>query len=185
MQAWNVLSSERVIHDPPWLIVRKDQVEREHTSHHYWVLEQPAWVNVVAVTDDDLLVLVRQYRHGIARESLEIPGGYAESDDPLADAQRELREETGYGGGSWSLLQRLSPNPALQDNWMHTYLATGVELLGDPEPDDGEDLQLELHPADAVRRLISEGEIIHALHVAPLLAYDLHRMQPRASEAPR
>lgn len=175
MRPWTVLSSERIVDDPPWLVLRRDQVSHDGDEHRYWVLEQPSWVNVVAVTEDDLLVLVRQYRHGVARVSLEIPGGYAESDDPLADAQRELREETGYGGGSWSLLQRLSPNPALQDNWVHTYLATDVELLGDPQPDEGEVLQLELHPADAVRRLISEGEIIHALHVAPLLAFDLRR----------
>lgn len=176
MQPWKVLGSERIVDDPPWLVLRKDHVSHDGDEHHYWVLEQSSWVNVVAVTDEDQLVLVRQYRHGVGRFSLEIPGGYAETeDDPLADAQRELREETGYGGGAWSLLQRLSPNAALQNNWMHTYLAIGVKKLGDPQPDAGEHLEVELHAADAVRRLISEGEIIHALHVAPLLAFDLRR----------
>lgn len=175
MQAWKVLNSEHVVQDPPWIVLRKDDVERDGLRRHYWVLEQPAWVNVVAVTDDDRLVLVRQHRHGVRRDSLEIPGGYAESDEPLEDAKRELREETGYGGGSWSLLQMLAPNPALQDNWMYTYLATGVTKLGEPQPDASEDLETQLVPVDAIHRLVSEGEIFHALHVAPLLVYASRR----------
>ena len=175
MKPWTVHSSERVVDDPPWVILRRDEVERDGLQRHQWVLEQPSWVNVVAVTEEDKIVLVRQHRHGIGRDSLEIPGGYGETDDPLADAQRELREETGYGEGSWSLLQRLAPNPALQDNWMYTFLATGVRIVGPPEPDTSEDLETLLVPPEAIHRLITEGEILHALHVAPLLMYATRR----------
>jgi ADP-ribose pyrophosphatase len=175
MRAWDVLRTEHVIQDPPWITLRKDHVQRGDLKRHYWILEQPTWVNVVAVTKDEKIVLVRQHRHGVKRDSLEIPGGYAETDDPLADAKRELREETGYGAGSWSLLQMLAPNPALQNNWMYTYLATDVEKLGDPQPDSTEELETQLVTVESIHQLISEGEIFHALHVAPLLVYASRR----------
>lgn len=166
-----VVGSEYLIMDPPWLTVRRDSL---HLSNGLvgsrYVVEQPPWVNVVAITEDDEVVLVRQYRHGIRETHLEIPGGYADSADQLEDAKRELLEETGYSGGQWSELLTFAPNPALQDNWLHTYLAAGVALTASQQLDPQEELTVELHPVSEVMDLITRGSIVHALHIAPLLA---------------
>ena len=79
----------------------------------YYVLEYPDWVNVIAITDDGMMILEKQYRHGIGCAAWEIPCGVLEKSDssPLSGAQRELLEETGYGGGEWTLLDTLSGNP--------------------------------------------------------------------------
>jgi 8-oxo-dGTP pyrophosphatase MutT (NUDIX family) len=143
----------------------------------YWISEYPHWVNVVAVTPDDKVVLVRQYRPGIGGVHYEVPAGVVDGADPdlEAAARRELTEETGYGGGHWSPLTTLSANPALQTNLTFTFLAEGVQPLGDAAPDATEDLRVHLVPVADVARLLDEGDIVQALHAAPLLRYLLRR----------
>ena len=84
----------------------------------YWISEYPPWVNVVAVTADERVVLIRQYRHGLGEVHFELPAGTTDPGDPSLEtaARRELHEETGYSGGSWSLLMTVSANPALNNN---------------------------------------------------------------------
>lgn len=130
----------------------------------YVVLECPDWVNVIATTVDGQVILVRQYRHGIDAVELEIPAGMVgDGEEPLAAAQRELAEETGYSGGQWTLLGRVRPNPAYQNNWCYNFLAEGVSLTGEPHLDPGEAISVELHPLAETSELIASGAITHAL----------------------
>ncbi len=146
----------------------------------YWIFEYPPWVGVVAVTKDDRLVLVRQYRPAIGAVHYEIPAGVVEADEGVEQgARRELLEETGFGGGQWSVLSRLSANPALQDNISTTFLAEGVEPLAAPAPETTEDLRVHLVKVDDALRLFDQGDIIQALHAAPLLRYLLKRTSGR------
>ena len=91
--------------------------------------------------------------------------------DTEAAARRELLEETGFGGGRWSPLMVMSANPALQNNLTYTYLAEGVTRLHGPDPDATEDLRVHLVPVSQARALIDDGEMVQALHAAPLLRY--------------
>lgn len=131
------------------------------------VIHAPDWVNVIALTRTDGMVLVRQYRHGTRAQTLEIPGGMVEPDEPhgLA-ARRELREETGYVAERWLELGVVEPNPAIQTNRCYTWLALDVEREGAPMPDAGEVLALEIHPLGAVEELVRAGGITHALVIA-------------------
>jgi 8-oxo-dGTP pyrophosphatase MutT (NUDIX family) len=146
----------------------------------------PDWVSVVPVTEEGSFVLVRQYRHGIDAPTLEVPGGIIEKgQDPADAAGRELREETGYGGGTLVSLGASLPNPALQNNWHHMFLARGVRRLGDPEFDVGEFCEVIVVPETEIRARIRTGEINHALVLLALarafevLAESGSRAEPR------
>jgi ADP-ribose pyrophosphatase len=137
-----------------------------------FVFACPDWCNVVAETESGELVLVWQYRFGTDEMSLEVPGGVIDpGEEPLAAAQRELKEETGYEAESFELLSVVEPNPALQGNRCFTYLARGARLAGATAFDELEDLETLLVPKADVEGLIDDGAITHALVVVALEAY--------------
>ena len=109
----------------------------------YYVLDTPDWVNVIAETEDDEVVLVKQWRHGSRRVELEIPGGLIEPGEaPLMAAARELMEETGYEAAEMEILQTIRPNPAFMDNECTTVLAKGCRRVGPQALDDDEDIDI-------------------------------------------
>jgi 8-oxo-dGTP pyrophosphatase MutT (NUDIX family) len=124
----------------------------------------PDWAGVVPVTTHGKFVLVRQYRHGVDAATLEIPGGIIEEgQQPEGAAVRELREETGYGGGTIVSLGATRANPAIQSNRYHMFLAKDVRLLGPTEFDAGEHCELVLLSEGELRAEIESGGIDHAL----------------------
>ena len=150
-------------------------------EHDFVVIESGPWVNVIALTESREVVLIRQYRHGTRQVTLEIPGGMVEAGDtPLSAAQRELLEETGCRAESWIDLGYVHPNPALQDNRCHTFLALGATRPGPQALDEKEDIAVCLRPLAEVPRLIREGEISHALVIAAFWRYYMEYL-PSAS----
>jgi 8-oxo-dGTP pyrophosphatase MutT (NUDIX family) len=175
---WKVLSSE-YLSRKLWYTVRLERVELPNGTviAEYWVSEFLPWVNVVATTADDKVLMVRQYRHGLAAIHYEIPAGTTDADDRDMEsaARRELLEETGYGGGRWSPLMTLSANPALQNNLAHTFLAEGVVPMKPADPGASEDLRLHAVPIAELEAMIDRGDLVQSLHVAPLLKFLLKR----------
>jgi 8-oxo-dGTP pyrophosphatase MutT (NUDIX family) len=165
--------------------VRSDRVisPRTGATHDYFVIDCTDWVNVVATTPDDHLVMVEQYRHGSGTVELEVPGGMMDPGErsPVATAIRELREETGYVGdeGSARVLGATFPNPALMSNTMHTVLVEGCVARHAPALDAGEDLATRLVPIASIPDLIREGRIRHALIIVALFHHELWRRRPR------
>ena len=140
-------------------------------------LESPDWVNVVPMTPEGDLLLVRQFRFGVRATTLEIPGGMVHrGEDPALAAARELREETGHVAQRLVALPPVEPNPAFLDNLCHQYLAEGVEPAGALEQDAGEDLVVERHSPEAVRQMVASGAIRHSLVLTALCrVLDLRR----------
>lgn len=171
---WEVISSE-YLHRAPWLTVRKDHLVLPNGNHipSYYILEYPDWVNTIAVTSDGQFVFIRQYRHGLQQTSYELCAGVCEKEDasPLASAQRELLEETGYGNGSWQEYMQISPNPSTHTNITYCFLATGVEKISEQHLEDMESLSVHLLTLAEVKELLQKGEIKQALMAAPLWKY--------------
>jgi ADP-ribose pyrophosphatase len=157
-------------------LFRHEMIDRDgRPMREAYTFACPDWVSVVPVTEDGSFVLVRQYRHGIDAPTLEVPGGIIEEgQEPANAAVRELREETGFGGGTLVSLGASLPNPALQNNWHHMFLARGVRRLGDPEFDVGEYCEVVVVPASEIRARIRTGDINHALVLLALArAFDV------------
>ena len=170
---WRRRGSE-LVHDAGIFRVRRDEYEyRGRPVHPFYVLEARPWTNVVAVTDEGGIVLVRQFRHGIEEVCLEVPGGVvdASDEDPAAAAARELREETGYEAAEFELLGAVSSNPAILNNRTYCFLATGARLVGEPTPDEHEDLAVLVEPLSRIPDLIKSGEVHHALSICALSLY--------------
>jgi len=169
---WEVLSSRTALRDR-WIEVTADAVRdtKGNVLDPFYTLTYPDWVNVVAITPADELVLVRQYRHGARAWTLELPAGVmdAADDGPAATAARELREETGYAAPEYRALPPLSPNTATHRNRSHAVLALGATPAHATAHEAGEDITVELWPLPRVLESLGEGLLPQAMHTAALL----------------
>ncbi|MEI6949378.1 NUDIX hydrolase [Paraflavisolibacter sp. H34] len=174
---WKVLSSEYLF-QVPWLTVRKDRCELPNgkVMPAFYVLEYPTWVTALALTKDNKVVMVKQYRHGIEEIGIETPGGVVDAgEEPLTAIKRELLEETGHEFESFEYLGKICANPSTGNNFMHMYLATGGEKVTGQSLDEHEDLEVLLYDLDEVKQLLKENRIMQALHTATLF-YGLNKL---------
>ena len=169
----------------PWKILESKyihprfRVDRSELSNgkliNAMVMEFDAWANVLAITKDQQVVLVKQYRHGVKEVLLELPGGVVEDgESPLVGIQRELLEETGYSSSNFIEIGQSYPNPANQTNTVYSFLALDVEKIAGLHLDDGEDIEVHLIPLDDLITMTKHGEFMHALQLVTLFRALLH-----------
>lgn len=176
IKKWKVIGSERLSSNRVFSM-RKDTSVSPITGeeHDFFVIEAPDWVNVVAVTDEDEVLLIRQYRHGIESETVEIPGGCVDpGETPIEAARRELIEETGYVSDEWTCIGEVVPNPAIQNNRCYTFLARGARKERETSFDTTEYIVTFTAPVRDIPRLVTERQITHSLVVSAFYWYCLH-----------
>lgn len=141
-----------------------------------FVIEYGDWVNVVALTRDGQVVLVRQYRHGAQKVILELPGGVMDSEDdsPLEAARRELLEETGYASENFIQIGCVYPNPANQTNRIYFFLVLDARKVGSQSLDETEEIEVVLKSLEEVIAMAKNGELLQSMQVSAVfftLAY--------------
>ena len=150
-----------------WLFeLRRERFRSRLTGleHHFYVMNLADAVQVITLTPDRKLVMVRQFRAGSKTDSLEPPGGLLNPHESvLTAAARELLEETGYVGDPPRLLGQAWSNPSIMSSKISTVVITNAQKRVDTTLDHGEEVELELIPAQAVPLMIRDGKIDHAL----------------------
>jgi 8-oxo-dGTP pyrophosphatase MutT (NUDIX family) len=166
VEAWQSISSESVYDCRLFSVLRRRSLSpRTLSIHDVFVLQAPDWVNIVPLTADGHVVMIRQYRHGVEDITLEVPGGMLDptDTDPAVAARREMLEETGYDSETIESLGATHPNPAIQANRCHTFVARNVVCRGAPTHTGFEYTEPVLVPRGEIPALIRSGVISHAL----------------------
>jgi ADP-ribose pyrophosphatase len=175
IKKWHTLSSHYLFQRKPWLTIREDRLEMPNGTvmDAYYVYEYPDWVNTIAITNDGKFVMVEQYRHARGEVNFELCAGVMDDSDTdhLMTAQRELLEETGYGGGTWKEWMVNCANPGTHNNLTHCFMAEGVEKVGDQSLDDHEEIAIHLMTEGEVLHLLETNQIRQSLHAAALWKY--------------
>ncbi len=168
--SWQLLSEETIIKDP-WIDLRASRCRLPNGMEisPFYVNHLPGFSVVVAVTADQRVILVRQYRHGTGKVLLELPaGGLEPGEDPAVAAVRELEEETGYRAPRLEFLCKIAPNSTNCTAYAYCYLAKGVEKTGSQHLDETENLEVVEMKAEEVKALLRQGGFEQAVHVAAL-----------------
>ncbi|GAA0884044.1 NUDIX hydrolase [Sphingobacterium siyangense subsp. cladoniae] len=170
MEKWKRLSSEYICEEP-WATLRRDTCELPdgRINDHYYVLEYPDWVNMIGITEQNELLVIKQYRHGAGIISLEIPAGTTEEgEDPKHAAVREMLEETGYQFDQIEEIAKLYANPATSGNITYTYLMTGGKKVQEQALDEHEEIDVYRIPLEEAKSMLLDNKFSQALHASAL-----------------
>ena len=168
---WKTLNST-YISQHQYFTARMDQCEMPDGKivDEYFVVELPESACALAITENNEVVLVRQYRYPLNETMLELPGGFIDTGEESTTAMgRELKEETGYAFNNIKYLGKVAANPGVLNNYTHLFLATGGKKVGSQSLDHNEQIEVELFSIEEVRRMLNNNEFPQALHVCCML----------------
>ncbi len=175
IEPWSVVRENKEYKTPIFNLLKRTmrlQSDTEEMQGDFYVLKAPEWINMIAFTEEDEVLLVEQYRYGTREPTLEIPGGMVDpGEQPLDAARRELLEETGYRSERWESLGKVSANPAIMSNYAHLFIAKGCFYEGVVNPDTHERINVHKMPVEEFLERVKEGAIHHAIVVAAVARY--------------
>jgi 8-oxo-dGTP pyrophosphatase MutT (NUDIX family) len=173
---WKTLKSKNILQNRIFSFNEEQVLSPKNKKFPVWVMDVPTWINIIPVTSDNTVIMVKQYRFGNKEITLEIPGGMSEpNEDPKSAAIREMQEETGYTSENVIEIGSVSPNPALMNNQAITYLAFDVELTSIQNLDTMEDIEIVEINLEEVPKLIQNKTIDHALVVSAFYFFDKYK----------
>jgi 8-oxo-dGTP pyrophosphatase MutT (NUDIX family) len=178
---WKVLARQTLI-ERRYLELRQEHVQLASGQEieDFYVIDTSDWAAVLCVTRANEIVLVRQYRHGIGKESIELPAGALEAGEmPGVAAERELLEETGYVSERWCHIASLATDPSRQTAQAHFFCALDAERVHEPRLDDGEELTTLLVSPSELFDLVDRRQLIHGMHIAAILLAERQGLLPR------
>jgi 8-oxo-dGTP pyrophosphatase MutT (NUDIX family) len=175
VKPWSIVRENKEYSTPIFNLLKRElrlDLPDETLAGDFYILDAPAWINVMAFTPDDEIILVEQYRHGIQKPTLEIPGGMVDAgESPIDGAKRELLEETGYRSEKWDSLGKASANPAIMNNFTHMYVAKDCEFAGAENPDQHERIEVHKMPLNDFLSYVEDGTIHHAIVLAAVARF--------------
>ena len=174
IKKWKKINSEIITKNKIFTLWQNKCLSpKDGNMYPFLCLDTLDWVNIIPITNDNEVVMIKQYRHGNDEITLEIPGGMTDKEDitPKESALRELVEESGYSGNDIIKLGACSPNPAIFNNILHVYLANNVEKKYGQSLESTEDIAIIKIHIDKIPELIKSGEISHALVIAAFYYY--------------
>ena len=178
---WKDSESVTALETRVFRVVQKTATSRVNPtlSGTFSLLECPNWVNVIATTPEDQVLLIRQHRHGVAEITIEIPGGMVDGDEAYIEAGlRELLEETGYAGEEAVVIGEVQPNPAIQDNCCGTVWVRNCKRVSEGDLDAHEEIDVFLASMQEVEEMMRTGDIKHALVLAAFQHLTLRQAHP-------
>lgn len=176
VKSWEVLSSD-IVYEKKWLQVKEERCKLPdgRILYPYIIVNVPSFCNVFIVTEQEEIVLVKQYRHAAGIISLEIPGGMIDDgEDPITAVIREMREETGYSSEEISLLFTINPNPPLENNRAWFYLVKNAKKTLPTSLDAFEDIELVLMPKTEFIQKLLNHEFTHGTQIGAMYAAAIH-----------
>jgi len=170
---WKTLDSKDILKNKIFNLKEETVLSPENKKFPVWVMDAPTWINIIPITSDNEVIMIKQYRFGSKEITLEIPGGMSEKgEDPKSAVIREMQEETGYTSNQVKEIGSVSPNPALMGNQVITYLALDVEKTSEQNLDTMEDIEVVKVKLDEVNKLIMNKTIDHALVICAFYFYN-------------
>lgn len=173
MNLWKTIETKNILkgHIFRYIQVRRQSPKTQEVGE-FDIVQCSNWVNVIAITPDQKVVLIKQYRHGTNSYTVEIPGGAINhNEESLTGAKRELEEETGYTSSNWKFLGKVDVNPAFMSNTCEMYLAMDAVKTKSQNLDPFEEIEVFLDDVKNLNQLIISGEITHSLVVAAIYFY--------------
>ena len=178
---WKTLQSDVAYRTPIFDLHRRRSIHSRHGEHDFFILEAPNWINIIPLTRGGEVVMINQWRHGIAEFTLEIPGGMVDPGDisPMHAARREMIEETGFDSNAIVALGKVHPNPAIQGNICFSFLAENVRQVERVVALGDEETEVVMVPMREIRGLIASGKVMHALTIAAFSFLHLYNPPPK------
>lgn len=163
MESWQTLTTQDLYVADPWLKLSMEQVKLPdgRIVDDYYRIQLQDYAVIFAQVPDGRVILIRQYKHGVGKASLTLPGGgLVPGEPPLVAAQRELLEETGYEAEDWRSLPSFITSANYRCSEGHIFVAKNARKVAEPNSGDLEEMEVVLLPPQDLIQAVQQGQVV-------------------------